>query len=94
MVDETRLAATLAQARAAERRAAGLRIRVWRTRAGETQEVAGARIGLSRARLAVAEGGGYALTAEVVARLADVWPEVVAPREELRVALSLVGGAL
>ena len=93
-IDETRLAATLARARAAERRAAGLRVRVWRARAGETQEVAGARVGLSRARLAVVEAGGYALDAEVVARLAAAWPEAVAPREEVRVALALVGGAL
>ena len=94
MADWTQAAETLAKARAAERRAAGLRVRAWRARAGETQAAAGARVGLSRARFAVVEAGGYALDAELVARLADAWPEIVAPREEVRMVLALVEGAL
>jgi len=94
MADWTQAAQTLAKARAAERRAAGLRVRAWRARAGETQEVAGARINVTRARFAVVEAGGYALDADVVRALAEAWPEIVAPREEVRLVLALVGGAL
>ena len=94
MIDITRHATTFARARAAERRAAGLRLRVWRERAGLAQDKAGALLGLSRAQLSAAECGGSSLTADIATRLAAELSEACAPREEVRLVLALVGGVL
>jgi len=92
--DMTALARALRDRAHHERSALGAGLRVWRIRAGMTQDALATAAGVRRDRVSQVEGGRVAISGDYVARVADIVGAVNAPPAEVSSAMARAGGGL